>query len=116
MSQARTKIVCTLGPATQDQQVIEDLINSGMSIARLNMSHGSEKEHLTMATNVRFASEKLNKPIGIMVDVPGTKIRIGPVASGVVNLDIGTQIELTSNIDSKKSCMVISIGGFIKSV
>ena len=102
MSQARTKIVCTLGPATQDQQVIEDLINSGMSIARLNMSHGSEKEHLTMAINVRFASEKLNKPIGIMVDVPGTKFRIGPVASGVVNLDIGTQIELTSNIDSKK--------------
>lgn len=102
MSQARTKIVCTLGPATQDQQVIEDLINSGMSIARLNMSHGSEKEHLTMAINVRFASEKLNKPIGIMVDVPGTKFRIGPVASGVVNLDVGTQIELTSNIDSKK--------------
>ncbi len=102
MSQARTKIVCTLGPSTQDQQVIEDLISAGMNIARLNLSHGSEKEHLTMANNVRFASEKLNEPIGIMVDVPGTKFRVGPVPSGVINLDVDTQIELTQNIDSNK--------------
>ena len=96
MHQARTKIVCTLGPSTPNQQIIERMIKSGMSIARLNMSHGSENEHLDMAKNVRRASKHLKKPIGIMVDVPGTKFRIGPVKAGVVNLGINNNVELTS--------------------
>ena len=97
MYQARTKIVCTLGPSTPNQQIIENMIESGMSIARLNMSHGSQSEHLIMSQNVRNASEKLKTPIGIMVDVPGTKFRIGPVKAGVVHLDIDDTVELTSN-------------------
>ena len=96
MYQARTKIVCTLGPSTPNQQIIESMIESGMSIARLNMSHGSQSEHLAMSENVRRASKKLKTPIGIMVDVPGTKFRIGPVQAGVVNLDIDDKVELTS--------------------
>ena len=96
MHQARTKIVCTLGPSTPNQQIIERMIKSGMSIARLNMSHGSENEHLDMAKNVRRASKHLKTPIGIMVDVPGTKFRIGPVKAGVVNLGINNNVELTS--------------------
>ncbi len=97
MYQARTKIVCTLGPSTPNQQIIESMVESGMSIARLNMSHGSQSEHLIMSQNVRNASEKLKTPIGIMVDVPGTKFRIGPVKAGVVHLDINDTVELTSN-------------------
>ena len=97
MYQARTKIVCTLGPSTTNQQIIESMIEAGMSIARLNMSHGSQNEHLTMSQNVRSASKKLKTPIGIMVDVPGTKFRIGPIKTGVVNLAIDDKVELTSN-------------------
>ena len=102
MSQARTKIVCTLGPSTSNQQIIEDLIKSGMSIARLNMSHGLQNDHLAMAQNVRNASDKLKKPIGIMVDVPGTKFRIGPVKAGVVHLDINDNVQLSSTNISKQ--------------
>ena len=96
MYQARTKIVCTLGPSTPNQQIIERMIESGMSIARLNMSHGSQDEHLAMAKNVRSASKQLNNPIGIMVDVPGTKFRIGPVKAGVIHLNIEDKVILTS--------------------
>ena len=70
MYQARTKIVCTLGPSTPNQQIIERMIESGMSIARLNMSHGSQDEHLAVDEAIKADVLKLKNPIGIMVDVP----------------------------------------------
>ncbi len=72
-----TKIVCTMGPATQDVKTIESLILSGMNVARLNLSHGTHDNHKEMFNNIRTISNKLNKNIAIMFDLQGPKIRTG---------------------------------------
>ncbi len=92
----RTKIVCTLGPATSSEDTIQALVESGMSIARLNLSHGSLEEHKTAAQRVREVSERLSVPVGLMVDVPGPKYRTGPLSSGVVHLSGRDRLTLTS--------------------
>ena len=74
-----TKIVCTLGPSTSSDQVLEAMIDSGMSIARLNLSHGDFKTHIDDVKRIRKLSQKLNVPIGIMIDIPGAKFRIGKI-------------------------------------
>ena len=73
----KTKIVCTIGPASRSLAMIEALINSGMDVARLNLSHGEFAEHKQDILNIRLASTNLNKPVGIIIDLPGVKMRIG---------------------------------------
>jgi pyruvate kinase len=92
----KTKIVCTLGPSTTSEETVEALIKSGMSIARLNLSHGSLDDHRTAMKLVRQVSERLDIPVGMMVDVPGIKYRTGPLGPGVVNLQAGDNLTLTS--------------------
>ena len=92
----KTKIVCTLGPATESEEKIEELILSGMSVARLNFSHGDLETHSEAFRRVRRASETLNIPVGIMVDVPGPKYRTGPTVPGVLDVKDGGKITLTS--------------------
>ena len=92
----KTKIVCTLGPSAESQQTITALVQSGMSIARLNLSHGTLEAHRTAIERIRSASQQLGIPVGIMVDVPGSKYRTGPLAPGVVELTSGDSITLTS--------------------
>ncbi|HOV33797.1 MAG TPA: pyruvate kinase [Candidatus Hydrogenedens sp.] len=72
-----TKIVCTMGPATENAKMIESLILSGMNVARLNLSHGTHDNHKEMFNNIRTISDKLNKNIAIMFDLQGPKIRTG---------------------------------------
>lgn len=92
----KTKIVCTLGPATSSQKTVRSLAESGMSIARLNLSHGTIGEHTESLRIVRKVSEDIDLPLGIMVDVPGIKYRTGPTDPGVVNLVVGDRFTLTS--------------------
>jgi pyruvate kinase len=92
----KTKIVCTLGPATESLETIKALIQSGMSVARLNLSHGSLETHAIAVATVRQASAELGIPVGIMVDVPGSKYRTGPLAPGAVQLRAGDRLVLTS--------------------
>lgn len=92
----KTKIVCTLGPATESEEQIEELIRSGMSVARLNFSHGDLNTHTNAFRRVRHASESLKIPIGIMVDVPGPKYRTGPTVPGVLDVKDGEWVTLTS--------------------
>ena len=92
----KTKIVCTLGPATSTEDTIKSLVEAGMSIARLNLSHGNISEHQTSAGIVRKVSKEMDIPLGIMVDIPGIKYRTGPTNPGVVNLAIDDTITLTS--------------------
>ena len=73
----KTKIICTMGPASEKPDIIEKMIKSGMDIARLNFSHGSYEQHKKLFHTIRKASNKLNKQIGIMQDLQGPKIRIG---------------------------------------
>lgn len=90
----KTKIVCTLGPASEDPAVIEKMVKSGMNVARLNFSHGTHESHKKLIDNVRAVSEKLNVPIAILQDLGGPKIRLGPVPDGPVYLAPGSRFTL----------------------
>lgn len=95
-SRPKTKIVCTLGPASTSEETLEALVAGGMSIARLNMSHGTASEHAVAVERVRAVSRRLGVPVGVMVDVPGPKYRTGPLGTGVLNLKTGDRLTLTS--------------------
>lgn len=92
----KTKIICTLGPATDSEEMIEKLIKNGMNVARLNFSHGSYEEHRRRIEMVKRVREKLGAPVGIMLDTKGPEIRIGTFESGKVNLIAGQSFTLTT--------------------
>ncbi len=92
----RTKIVCTLGPATSTASMIEKLIRSGMSIARLNLSHGSFQEHARYLRMVRQAARRLNSNVAVLMDLPGPKYRTGEMKDASAVLKKGSQVTLTS--------------------
>jgi len=91
----KTKIVCTIGPASDEKKQLLGLIKNGMDIARLNFSHGSREEHKTRLNNIFWASEKLDKPVAIMMDTRGPEIRIGSVKKEPLVLKKGDNICLT---------------------
>jgi pyruvate kinase len=78
----RTKIVCTLGPASNSDATIEALLLAGMDVARLNFSHGTQKAHSAMLVRLRAAAERLGRPLAILQDLQGPKIRTGALAGG----------------------------------
>ena len=92
----KTKIVCTIGPASRVYDVIEKLIRRGMNVARLNFSHGSYKEHLQVIENIRQASLKIGQPIAILQDLGGPKIRIGKIIKEPIFLKEGSSFILTN--------------------
>ena len=92
----RTKIVCTIGPATGSAAVIEQLIRAGMSVARLNLSHGTYKEHARHIQTVRRLSRRLSVPVAILMDLPGPKYRTGKLKDGQARLKRGAQVVLTT--------------------
>ena len=78
----RSKIVCTLGPATESPRMIAQLVRAGMDVARLNFSHGAHEWHAKMITLLREASSSMKKPLAILADLGGPKIRTGSLAAG----------------------------------
>lgn len=90
----RTKIVCTLGPSTSSQESIVDLIKAGMDCARLNFSHGDHDSHGLLAARVRKAAARCQKPVAILADLCGPKIRTGRFEDGEVNLEPGARFDL----------------------
>ena len=74
---SKTRIVCTIGPACNSPAIIEELINAGMNVARLNFSHGTLSSHEENIKNIRLISERLKKPVAIIQDLSGPKIRVG---------------------------------------
>lgn len=91
----KTKIICTLGPASSDPAVLEKMINSGMNIARLNFSHGAHEEHAYRIKLVRQVAAKLGKSVGILADIQGPKIRIGKLSVEPLTLNDGDYVFLT---------------------
>ncbi|HDR15051.1 MAG TPA: pyruvate kinase [Desulfobacteraceae bacterium] len=92
----RTKIVCTIGPASESEHVIESMILGGMNVARLNFSHGTREDHRTKIRTIRRISDGLGVPVAILQDLGGPKIRIGTVAEPGVRLEVGDEFILTS--------------------
>lgn len=82
----KAKIVCTIGSASSSRKIINDLIKSGMDVARLNFSHGDYETHQRAQSIIRQESSKLNKPVAILQDLQGIKIRIGDVKGSRVHL------------------------------
>ena len=93
----RTKIVATIGPATQSEEIITDLIKAGVTTFRLNFSHGDHKDHQERIKTIRKVSEKLDLDIGILQDLQGPKIRLGRFKDGPVKVKKGDKFSLTSN-------------------
>ena len=93
----RTKIVATIGPATQSEEIITDLIKAGVTTFRLNFSHGDHKDHKERIQTIRKVSEKLDLDIGILQDLQGPKIRLGRFKDGPVKVKKGDKFSLTSN-------------------
>jgi pyruvate kinase len=84
-----TKIVATLGPASSDPEVLERLLRAGVDVVRLNFSHGSAQDHVARATLVRETAARVGKPVALMADLQGPKIRVGRFAGGKVMLEPG---------------------------
>jgi pyruvate kinase len=94
--QRRTKIVATIGPATNTPQVLKELILAGATTLRLNFSHGTHDDHLTSIRLIRQVSHELERPVGILQDLQGPKIRLGKFADGPIVLKNGDPFVLTS--------------------
>lgn len=92
----RVKIVCTIGPACDDPNILEQLIDSGMNVARLNMSHGSHQYHARNIAQIRELSQKRNKPVAILGDLQGPKLRVGKMQEGGVPLKAGEELVLSA--------------------
>jgi pyruvate kinase len=92
-----TKIVATIGPASRDPDVLERIVAAGMDVARLNFAHGTPDEHTETAARIREAAEKVGRVVAILGDLPGPKLRLGPVAGGVTELNRGAGVTLTQD-------------------
>ncbi len=92
----KTKIVCTIGPASRSESVLRQMIKNGMSVARLNFSHGTLAEHRQDIRLIRSLSTELNRAVTILVDLPGPKIRIGRLESEPLYLKKGENLTLTT--------------------
>ena len=97
LQRPRTKIVATLGPKSDSYEMICDLVRAGLSVARLNLSHGSRESHRQVFGHVRAASADLGIPVGIMVDIPGPKYRTGQQRPGEFYVKPEDEIVLTSD-------------------
>ena len=93
----RTKIVATIGPAKQSEEIITDLIKAGVTTFRLNFSHGDHNDHAERIKTIREVSTKLDIDVGILQDLQGPKIRLGRFKDGPVKVIKGDKFVLTSN-------------------
>lgn len=106
----RTKIICTIGPATKSAAVIERLIRSGMNIARLNLSHGTHDDHARYISTIRRLSQRTAIEVGILIDLPGPKYRTGRLKGRKAILKKGAQIALTHrNIEGDAALVSVNL-------
>jgi pyruvate kinase len=88
----RTKIVATIGPASGNPETLVRMIEAGMDVARLNFSHGTHEQHAETAQLVRDAAGRAGRPVALLQDLPGPKLRIGPLVEGTVELKVGDKV------------------------
>lgn len=108
-----TKIVCTIGPSSQSPDTLEAMIAGGMSVARLNFSHGSQEEHAEKIRAIRKISRALDQPVAVLQDLAGPKIRVGDVPEPGVVLEPGQEFVLTTEtIQGSATRVSVSYEGF----
>jgi pyruvate kinase len=95
----QSKIVATIGPASQDPETLTRLIRAGLDVARLNFSHGTHEDHARQISLIRSLSTELNKPITILQDLQGPKLRVGKLPNGAVQINTGDRIVISSHPD-----------------
>ncbi|MFF2755179.1 pyruvate kinase [Psychrobacillus sp. NPDC058041] len=91
----KTKIVCTIGPASESEEMLQKLIEAGMNVARLNFSHGSHEEHAARIQKIREVSNKAGKIVGILLDTKGPEIRTHKMENDAIELESGQTIEIS---------------------
>ena len=92
----RARIICTLGPASESPEVLEAMVGAGMNVARFNFSHGTHEEHLRRLDLLRKISKKLGRPVAVLQDVQGPKIRLGRFEGGQMNVESGQSVTVTT--------------------
>jgi pyruvate kinase len=115
----RTKIVATIGPASRDPEILVRLVEAGMDVARLNFSHGTAAEHAEVASRVRDAANRAGRQVAVLQDLPGPKLRIGPLADGIAELKPGDLLTFVCGPDGFEGDaqrMSITWGGLADSV
>ena len=90
----KTKIVCTIGPASEDVDTLVAMMEAGMDVARLNFSHGTQAEHLVRIKNIRKAEAITGRKIGLMLDTKGTEIRTHKMANNEIYLPLGAEVRI----------------------
>ena len=92
----RAKIVATIGPASESKEKLRELMLAGMDVARINMSHGEREHHGEVIARIRSVADNLNRPVAILLDVSGPKIRTGKMRDGEVHLQDGSEVRITA--------------------
>ena len=95
----RTKIVATIGPASDDPETLARMVDAGLDVARLNFAHGTFEQMAGTAERVREAADRAGRQVAILQDLPGPKLRIGPVTAGVAELGAGGELTLVCGTD-----------------
>ncbi|UCG38013.1 MAG: pyruvate kinase [bacterium] len=113
----RARIICTLGPATRSQGMLERLIGAGMDVARLNMAYGTQEDHRDHIRALRAGSLKLGQPVAVLLDLQGIKIRIGQVKGESLHLESGRDINLRpGRRPSTADCLYVSYPALLRDV
>jgi len=112
-----TKIICTIGPASDTAPLIERLIKAGMNIARLNLSHGSYEIHSEYIQIIRRVSRRLGIPVAVLVDLPGPKYRTGRLKDGRAVLKKGSRLTLTTgDIEGDAALVAVNLPGLVEDI
>ena len=105
----KTKIICTIGPASDSREMLSRLVKAGMNVMRLNFSHGTHEEHKKNIDLIKKVREKLNMPIAILLDTKGPEYRIKTFKEGKVMLSEGDRFTFTArDIEGDQSCVSVN--------
>ena len=111
----KTKIICTIGPASSNEATLTEMIQAGMNVARLNFSHGSHAEHKAKIDLIKLVREKLNRPIPIMLDTKGPEYRIKTFENGSVEVSEGDRFVFTTeDVEGNENRVSVSFKGLIR--
>ncbi|MBQ6906184.1 MAG: pyruvate kinase [Clostridia bacterium] len=113
----KTKIICTIGPSSATEEVLEKMILAGMNVARLNFSHGTHEEHKEKIDLIKRVRERLGQPIPIMLDTKGPEYRIKTFVGGSVDIPTGSEFTFTTkDVEGDGSRVSVSYAGLIKDI